>query len=361
VPQFCKQRIKSGNSRWAFDGWYCLNGPLNMYEATGNRAYLSRVLEYAEDLMATAVPTSQLTSAHASAVGCWAWTSGGKTACSGSTYQSRSDAASYKGWHAWGLPNEPSVNGGEYPLYEGQVWRLITGALVAMKEDPATFSDAAYRARFETILAFTKQHVWNKWVARGMSNMYRVNTHMTSHWAHIGLHLWLLSDASDARRAEYRTVSDNISHRGIPSGISSSWTGRSFRTQVVPNAWDSLAYDIKWNWDDPVSSSNVVYANQVLRFIQDSYERDPQTIWTKADLDKFRRTLMSHIWTQTSTGWRLSDRVDGSGDGAGLISWGWARLGAYDAAIQKRFESHTVGRNVEMYGVGAYNASRLLQ
>ncbi len=359
VPQFCKQAIKSGNSRWAFDSWYCLNGPLHMYQATRNTAYLDRVLEYADDLIAAAVPVSQLTAEHAAALGCWGWTSTGKAACAGSAYQTSSVAALYKGWHAWGLAYDATIKGGEYPLYESNVWRHITATLVAMNADAAVYGNATYRARYDKILAFTKQNIWNKWVARGMTNIYRANTHMTGHWAQIALDLWLLSDASDAKRTEYRTVLDNIDHLGIPPGINSTWTGRSFRTQLVPNATDPLAYDLKWSWNDSVTSSEVGYANSVVRYIEQSYERDPLTQWTAADIAKLRRALVVHIWTQTAAGWHLSEKVDGSGNGAGVINSGWARLGRYDPVIQKRFESHTVGRNVEMYGIGASNAAIL--
>jgi hypothetical protein len=51
--------------------------------------------------------------------------------------------------------------------------------------------------------------------------------------------------------------------------------------------------------------------------------------------------------------------VDGSGTGTGWFNDGLIKLGRYDANLQRRFETHTVGLNTQYYGNGALNASIL--
>ena len=58
-------------------------------------------------------------------------------------------------------------------------------------------------------------------------------------------------------------------------------------------------------------------------------------------------------------GYRYAGFVDGSGKGNGWFNDGFMKLGRYDIEIQKRLETHQVGRGVQFYGNGALNASRL--
>jgi hypothetical protein len=61
----------------------------------------------------------------------------------------------------------------------------------------------AYAARYLAILTFTERNIWDKWYSRGQTNIYRIRTHMSSHWAYIALNLERLT-ASPIRAAQCR-------------------------------------------------------------------------------------------------------------------------------------------------------------
>jgi hypothetical protein len=66
------------------------------------------------------------------------------------------------------------------------------------------------------------------------------------------------------------------------------------------------------------------------------------------------------LWKPEAVGDRFAAFVDGSGKGNGWFNDGFMKLGRYNAEIQKRLETHSVGRGVQFYGNGALNAHRLL-
>jgi hypothetical protein len=75
--------------------------------------------------------------------------------------------------------------------------------------------------------------------------------------------------------------------------------------------------------------------------------------WTDDDMRKFVATLTTVVWPSTS---KYANYVDGSGNLPGWVSDGWMKLGRYDANLQRRLETHNVGRTIQFYGNGALNA-----
>jgi hypothetical protein len=253
----------------------------------------------------------------------------------------------FLGWLSWNHPARPEHRG-EYALYESYFFRYATKLLRAMRESPQVWADPAYRARHDAILAFTKRNVWDKWTARGTNDhVYRERTHMAAHWAFIALELWHAT-ADPAERARYRAVVDAVNLR-LPNH------GSSLRQQLRPHPANPLAWvwSARWGARSP-PEQDVSHGNAVIAYVVEAHRLGVE--WTDADIARFVRTFKDHVWKADG---RFARDVDGTGEGNGWFNDGFVKLGRYDAAIQKRLERHDVGRNVQLYGNGALNASIL--
>jgi hypothetical protein len=314
----------SGNSWSYYNLGYAIDALGAMFEATGDVKYLDRALLYVGNVVASAVPSSTLAA---------------------SQFKD-----GYLGWGAWNHPTDPSIAGGEYPLYESYLWRYVTRLLRVMKQSPAVQASPAYQRTWQDLLAFSKANIFDKWLARGRDNLYRSRTHMASHWAFIALDLWHLTQ-DPVERARYREVVDNVNLH-LPNYPS------SLRQQLRASAVSPAAYF----WSDVWASTatpgqDVSHANGVLAYIVEA--RDLGVEWGDADVRAMARTLLDVVWIPEGTGYRYAAYVDGSGTGNGWFNDGFVKLGRYDPVIQKRLESHTVGRGMQLYGNGALNAKLL--
>lgn len=287
---------------------YAVSANASMFEATGKRVYLDRALLYVRQVMADAVPSRSLPR---------------------SSYQD-----DYLGWAEASHP-QIDDHGDEYPLYESYLWRYVTTTLRLMKSDAAIMADEAYAKDFATILAFTEKHLFEKWMERNPDHIYRVNTHMTSHWARICMNLFVLTGDE-----KYRRVLD--------------WHNEAMRRQLQTHPLDAGGYF--WNdaWDElSQPGQDVSHGNADIAFITESHELGFE--WTSEDMGRFVRTL-SVVWPREDA---YADFIDGSGDGNGWFTDGFLTLGRFDVALQKRLEKHDVGRSSQFYGTLALNARRL--
>jgi hypothetical protein len=282
---------------------YDVDAATAMYRATGQKRYLDRALEYVGNVVSTARQSSSLPT---------------------SQYRDR-----YLGWVSTRPDLDPS--GVEVPLYESYFWRYATTLLRVMRQTPAVYTDAAYRQRYDDLLAFAEVHIFEKWHRRGADdNIYRSRTHMVAHWATIALNLSLITDDPD-RRARYRTVVDAID-RGLPNEPS-SLRGQLRRSTVEPSAYF---------WSDVWGSErrpgqDVSHGNSVMAYVVEA--KDLGGHWTAADMAGFTALLTKVIWP---SGRRYAAYVDGTGKDNGWFSDGFVKLGRYDRAAQRRLEDHHV-------------------
>ena len=311
----------SANSWYYYGLAYPLDGAVAMFEATGNTDYLDRALLYTENAIGDAVLSSTLVN---------------------SQFKD-----SYLAWGAWNHPTDPSINGGEYPLYESYMFRYVCRMLRALKANPAVYANPTYLGKYNTILAFIEQHIYNKWNARGANSyIYRSHVHMASHWAYITLILWKLTG-----NTAYKTVLDNINLH-LPNYSS------SLRQQVITNPVNSAANF----WASPWGSfaqpgSDVSHGNNFLAFVVE--DKDYGNEWNATDIQKFLVLFNQVVWPAPTT---YRYYVDGTGVDAGWWPDGFIKLARYDTSgdTQMRLQSHTVGLGMQYYGNCAYNAKRLL-
>jgi hypothetical protein len=234
------------------------------------------------------------------------------------------------------------------PLFESYCWRYVTRLLRVIRETPALYNNSNYRAQYTRLLAFTERNMFEKWLRRGAnSHIYRVNTHMASHWAYMAMDLSrMTTDAT--RRNNYLTVFNNI-NRDLPNYNS------SLRQQMRISSTNSSAYFWSDRWGSySRPGQDVAHGNGLMAFIVEA--RDTGMEWTATDINRFITTLNSIIWPSAG---RYANYVDGSGRGTGWFNDGLMKLGRYNAALQRRLETHSVGRNTRFYGNAALNV-RLL-
>jgi len=317
-------RSRSVNSWQFYNLAYGIDGNLAFFEATGKKKYLDRALTYAENCVASAQPSRSLPAS-----------------------QYKDD---YLAWPAMNHPLDRSIRGGEYPLYESYCWRYVTRLLRVIRQTPAIWADEDYRRRYAAVLDFTEKHIFDKWWSRGQNHIYRSRTHMAAHWAYMGLELSLLTDEADRKRRCIDVYSKI--NRGMPNGS-------SLRGQLQPHQVDKSAYfwSSEWKSKDP-PGQDVSHGNNMLAYVVEAHDLGVE--FTKEDIAAFSALLLNVLWKPAEAGGNYAAFVDGSGKGNGWFNDGFMKLGRYNAEIQKRLETHSVGRGVQFYGNGALNARRLL-
>lgn len=304
---------------WQFYGLaYGIDGNTAMYRATGKTQYLDRALQYVNNMVRNAKVSSSLPK---------------------SQFKD-----SYLGWAS----ARSDTYGQEVPLFESYCWRYVTRLLRVIRETPALYNNSSYRSQYDRLLQFSEKHMFEKWYRRGANSyIYRVNTHMASHWAYIAMDLSRMTTSS-TRKNQYLTVFNNI-NRDLPNYSS------SLRGQMRTSPVNSSAYFWSDRWGSYARpGQDVAHGNGVLAFIVEAHDAGME--WTASDIRAFTATLNSVIWPSSS---RYAKYVDGSGTGTGWFNDGLMKLGRYSTALQRRLESHSVGNNTQFYGNGALNV-RLL-
>ncbi|MBG0562631.1 hypothetical protein [Actinoplanes aureus] len=285
---------KSADSRDHYDLAYDVDACVAMFRATDQRRFLDRALTFVENVVASAKPSSSLAD---------------------SRFKDK-----YRGWAS----SRSGEDGNEVPLYESYFWRYATTLLVAMRDSPGVYADAGYRGRYDRLLAFAEEQIFDKWYSRGTNDyIYRERTHMAAHWALISLNLSRLTN-DQTRRTRYTTVAETISAR--------------LRAQLRRNPVEATAYF----WSDVWGSAerpgqDVGHGNGVLTYVVEA--RDRGAGWTDADMAAFSALLTKVIWPGGKT---YHAYVDGTGEDNGWFADGFVKLGRYDPAVQLRLEEHQV-------------------
>ena len=304
---------------WQFyDLSYGIDGNTAMYRATGKTQYLDRALLYTNNMVNHAKSSASL------------------------------PKSQFKdGYMGWASARSDTL-GQEVPLFESYCWRYVTRMLRVIKETPALYGNATYRAQYDKLLAFTEKNMFEKWNKRGANSyLYRVNTHMASHWAYIALDLSrMTTDAT--KKATYLTVVNNI-NRDMPNN-SSSLRGQMMTSMVNPSAYFWAA---EWG-SKSRPGQDVAHGNGVMAYLTEAHDAGME--WTDADMRKFVVTLNNVIWPSAG---RYANYVDGTGTGTGWFNDGLMKLGRYNVALQRRLETHSVGQNTQFYGNAALNVKLL--
>tara|TARA_R110002050_G_scaffold155055_2_gene283060 strand:+ start:4900 stop:6153 length:1254 start_codon:yes stop_codon:yes gene_type:complete len=301
------------NNRFSQDiyywGWY-VKGLYKMWVVTGEERWLNNILEMAHIMMNKSVLMS-----------------------TGEHYN----------WPGYRSPNDYPDG---VPLWVSYSWREITNVLRVMYESPVLRSTAhgqsgwagtTYQDEYNYILAWTENNVWDYFYSQSINNIYRVFTHMTSHWALIAMNLHIMTD-----KTIYKTVYDNIVTDGFPSN--SKYPGARFSDQFF--FVDSENQSWYWDWDQN-TVQDTDHSSDVVEFYVESYENG-YGIWDKSDLVSFSNTYNNLQWFNNNIPIEGRFLIDGSYSSkesgvdpkvAGYKSYGWYMTAAHNPELMSRLES----------------------
>lgn len=225
-------------------------------------------------------------------------------------------------------------HGKEYPLYESYCWRYITDMLLFLCRNEELLQELNYVNRYNDILEFTEKNIFEKWYTRGIGHLYRSNTHMFSHWARIcfDLHKITGKDIYEGVFKEFNTrmekkisLSKNAPKTIIP--FTSFWNRKNNVILDTSHANATIGALIKMNEESEFYSDDTI--------------------------EGFVNLFDNVIWKNKK---QYAKLINGSGKGTGWFTDGWMKLGRFDRDLQKRLESHTIGRSIQFYANLCYNA-----
>lgn len=254
----------------------------------------------------------------------------------------------FKGW--------PAADGKQTPLWDTYYWRHVTSIIRILDQSPnLRASNAEYQKAYEELLAFSEKNIWDRYVAMGDGKIYRGRTHMASHWARIGMELYIVTG-----NPKYKEVFDNISFGTMPNEPS-NLRDRMYNN---PNQPDAIIWDQVWDVNQGDYIQDTAHAEAIVSFIANAY--DNNMYWTLNDINGLINTLTKVVWTNGSD---LTLNVDGSGGYE--RQWRcheWLNLGRYSQEIQNKIKSDYISstedenirtNGTQAIGIAALNAKVL--
>lgn len=277
-----QSKSKNKNQEYYYLGYY-IDGLANMWQATGDNSYLDTAL----NLINTTVNDA------------------------------RSVGGGYLGWRA--------SDGSTVPLWDSFYWRQVVTILRVMHQSPNLRSSSKYKNQYTKLLNFSEKNIWDRYDNEGQThNFYRTRTHMTAHWARIGLELYLITGKN-----KYKQVFDNISYGsmiGRPSNL---------RNQMFPNPKDSKAYawDSEWGVRKGSRIQDTSHGGAIVSMIVLAYEQG--MYWKRSDINALLKTV-DVIWTAPDVIKLNVDASGGTGPRGRLHEWFY--LARYSQSLQNRIK-----------------------
>lgn len=253
----------------------------------------------------------------------------------------------------------PGVKGENAPqgqaLWESYLWRHITTLMRVMYQSPTlramnngALAGTTYQDNYDYILGWLEHNIWDKWTAAGIGNMYRINTHMASHWARIGMELFTITGEQ-----KYLDIFNNIMWAGIPTR-----NNKSIRSNIYNIG---TAYSWYQDWNIPNTQlQDTNHGSDVVDNIGVAAEQG--YYWTALDMQKFANGFKNLIWTSNSPV-RYAYNVNGSGGMTADVDLGsWLSLGMFDSDLMARINTYFYpniqgGNYAEGAGVMLYNTA----
>lgn len=303
-----RSKSRNRSQEYYFLGYY-IDGLSSLWQSTGDNSYLDEALSLIKNTMNDAISVGN----------------------------------GYKGW--------PSADNQEVGLWDSFYWRHVATLLRIMHQSP-NLRASGYQSQYEELLNFSEKNIWNRYESNGIGNFYRSRTHMASHWARIGMELYIITG-----RDKYLEVFENISFKTMPNLPS------NLRDQLYsnPKSKSGYAWDSRWGITNGSEIQDTSHGGAIIEFWVLAYENN--MYWTKGDIDALIITLNEVIWPRPLKG--NSYNVDGSGGYAREARLHeWLVLGRYDSEIQSKIKNGYKGKNrdnfgSQLFGIAALNAKIL--
>ena len=299
---------KNKNQEYYFLGYY-VDGLVSIWRATGNNSYLDTALDIIDKTIDDSVSVGD----------------------------------GYLGW--------PSADGKEVPLWDSFYWRFVTTLTRVMHQSPNLRSSSKYQNAYVRLLDFSEKHIWERYERNKKDNFYRINTHMASHWARIGMELYLITN-----KQKYKDVFEEISFGPMP------YRPSNLRQQLRYNTNVPSAYVWNSNWED-TNIQDTSHAGAIISFWVEAY--DNEMYWDRDDIDALISTFNDVVCKTELT--EAREFVDGTGrlNTNQTTLHEWMNLGRYNQTIQNKIRAHYDARSslgyvgLQPVGIAALNAKIL--
>lgn len=182
------------------------------------------------------------------------------------------------------------------------------------------------QARFNKNYNWFKKNICDKWFSFGIGNIYRINTHMSSHWAQIGFFMNEI-EPNKKYRKWFDDWNSNISKGNYDGSM------RSQFREVMLQDGIGWIWSNEWGNMDNVTDTN--HANAEVEII--IYGAEFEDYWTLDDIDKIKKNFNQNIFIDKFNG---AEFIDGSCESESRQVWsqGWLKLGRFDKKLQERLQ-----------------------
>lgn len=226
----------------------------------------------------------------------------------------------------------------QFSLDEGFGLRIVAEAVRIMYQSPLWRSQGTNQSNYEELLNFMVAHVWDKWQARAGDHLFRERTHMASHWASIGMDLYVITG-----QEKYFTVFDRwFTNMG-------AWNNEpedpDFPDYGFANGQIRIHTDggYVWSgvWGDQTGVNDVGHANAevatAIKSVQLGFD-----YFSQADLNGFKLAYDRTRKNDTRTWWLIDGSSGGRSDHFVVNAFdanGWHLLAPYYEDILEDIEN----------------------
>jgi hypothetical protein len=335
-----EQNFHEGDSYWFI---YGAEGELLAFQATGQLSYLEAFLRHWYAFQDNALPSNSFPNPNLPA-----YTT--EEALGKQNYYKDT----YLSWDNHGKReyDQGQTNGGEYPLFETHGFQCVPKMLYVLYLHPAlrqtkNARGGTYQDDFDKILPWFEKNIWDKWFDRGTKNLFRSQTHITSHAANMALYLSKIHP----KKLEYKYFLDDFNSDADGHGYSSYPS--SFRGQLRKHTYSDTgtAYEgYIWNpnWGKMTGATDTNHNQAEFRHIANQM-MFAGGYWNDADKARFLAT--AHWQLENSEG-PANYKMDLSpnkkdGQWAGMVYYGVAAWGRFDEDLQTALSTSKLYRNTK--------------
>ncbi|AGO47499.1 hypothetical protein Phi19:3_gp095 [Cellulophaga phage phi19:3] len=209
------------------------------------------------------------------------------------------------------------------------LWVLSTATEYLSKNDN--------QAQFDTNYLWFKTNICEKWRSRDLANIYRIRTHIMSHWAQIGFYMDKIES-----NANYRKWYDDF-NTDISDGV---YEG-SMREQLrIVSLVGGDGYVWSGEWGVTTNVNDVSHANAEVELMVAGAESSDY--WSLTDMSRLINTFDENVYRSSTQGWEY---MDGTSVSLNVQLWeqGWIKLGRFDYNLQLKLNDIVFNTHSQKY------------
>ncbi len=334
-------KYHGGDSYWFING---AEGELLAFQATGQLSYLEAFLVHWYAFQDNALPSNTFPNRKLPPYT--------KLEALGSPKYFKD---SYLSWDNHGSRHysQGQTDGGEYPLFETHGFQCVPKMLYVLFQHPELRTlknerGGTYQDDYDKILPWFEKNIWDKWFSRGRGNLFRSQTHITSHAANMALYLSKIHPS----KSEYKHFLDDFNSNADGHGFSSYPS--SFRDQLREHVYKDTGKSWKgyiWNpnWGVMTGATDTNHNQAEFRHIINQM-MFAGSYWNEADKVRFLAT--AHWQLENSEVQPANYKMDlapnnKDGQWSSMLYYGVSAWGRFDESLQKALSESKLYNNTK--------------